>query len=124
MNTASYSDEILPLRSRNDAADYDTVDEERVSDAEHGPSALSRAASKMAEIEDELRLAASVETELRAVFPCEVVQVDDGVFLVDVEAPLLWEDRLVEDYNAVAEKIPGVRGVRIHILPSSIHGQG
>jgi hypothetical protein len=124
MNTAFYSDEILPLRSRNDAADSEPVDEDRVSHTEHGPSAPSREASKLAEIENELRLAARVETELRAVYPCEVVQVDDGVIIVDVEAPLLWEHRLVEDYNGVAEKIPGVKGVRVHILPSSMYGQG
>jgi hypothetical protein len=124
MTTASYSDETLPLYSRNYAADYDEVDEEPVSGAEHEPGAPSSAPSELSEIENELRLAARVETELRPVYPCEVVKADDGVFTVDVEAPLLWEERLVEEYDAVAKEIPGVKGVRVHILPSSIHGQG
>jgi hypothetical protein len=73
---------------------------------------------------DELALAAQVETKLRAIYPCEVVRVEEGVFIVDVEAPLLHEDRLVEEYNAAAKEIPGVKGVRVHLLPSNIWGLG
>ena len=124
MTTASYSDETLPLYSRNYAADYDKVDEEPVSDAEHEPGAPSSAPSELSEIENELRLAARVETELRPVYPCEVVKADDGVFTVDVEAPLLWEAQLVENYNAVGRRIPGLNGIRVHILASGIHGLG
>jgi len=71
---------------------------------------------------DELRLAALVETTLRAIYPCEVVKVEDGIFTVDVEAPLLQEARLVEEYNAAVEKIPEVKAVRVHLLSSNIWG--
>jgi hypothetical protein len=73
---------------------------------------------------DELRLAALVETTLRAIYPCEVVKVDGGIFTVDVEAPLLQEARLLEEYNKAVEKISGVKAVRVHLLSSNIWGLG
>ena len=73
---------------------------------------------------DELKLAAQVESTLRAIYPCEVVKVEDGIFTVDVEAPLLWEDRLVEEYNAAAKQITGVKAVRVHLASSEIWGLG
>ncbi len=76
------------------------------------------------EATDELRLAALVETTLRAIYPCEVVKVEDGIFTVDVEAPLLQEARLVEEYNRAIESISGVKGVRVHLLSSNIWGLG
>ncbi len=76
------------------------------------------------EATDELRLAALVETTLRAIYPCEVVKVEGGVFTVDVEAPLLQEPLLVEEYNRAVDKISGVNGVRVHLLSSNIWGLG
>jgi hypothetical protein len=73
---------------------------------------------------DQLAWAAQVETVLRAIYPCEVVKIDDGVVTVDVEAPLLQEARLVELYNSAAKDIEGVKEVRVHILPSSVWGLG
>lgn len=73
---------------------------------------------------NELSLAAEVETKLRAIYPCEVVRVDHGVVTVDVEAPLLQEAHLVELYNRAALEIPGVKGVRVHVLPDNIWGLG
>jgi PAS domain-containing protein len=72
----------------------------------------------------ELRLAALAETEMRSIYPCEVVKVEDGVLTVDVDAPLLWEDGLVEQYNERARRIAGVKSVRVRILPSSVYGLG
>ena len=40
-----------------------------------------------------------VETDLRSVYPCAVVKDEDCVYTIDVEASLLGEDRLVEQYN-------------------------
>lgn len=65
---------------------------------------------------DELRLAAKVETELRAIYPCEVVKCENGVFVVDVDAPLLWESRLCKEYNRAVRQIPGVKGIKVHIV--------
>jgi hypothetical protein len=121
MTTASYFDEMLPLGSPDH---YDGVNAETVSDTERNSGTDLRTSLQLSEIVNELLLAARVETELRAVFPCEVVRADDGVFTVDVDAPLLWEDRLVKEYNAVAKGIPGVKRIRVHILASRMYGQG
>ncbi|MFH1113689.1 MAG: hypothetical protein V1792_07180 [Pseudomonadota bacterium] len=77
-----------------------------------------------AEATDELRLAALVETTLRAIYPCEVVKVEDGIFTVDVEIPLIQEALLEEEYNRAAAKIPGVKGVRVHLASSAARGLG
>jgi hypothetical protein len=69
-------------------------------------------------------LAAMVEAKLSEIYPCRVAKVEEGLFTVDVEAALLQEARLVEEYNLAAREISGVRGVRVHILPSSIWGLG
>ncbi len=73
---------------------------------------------------NDLRLAALVETKLREVYPCEVVGLHDGVVTVDVEAPLLQEQRLVEEFTRVAKGISGIKEVRVHILPNSMYGLG
>jgi len=73
---------------------------------------------------NDLRLAAQIESKLRAVYPCEVVELHDGVVTVDVEAPLLQECRLVEEFSRVAKRISSIKEVRVHILPESIYGLG
>lgn len=73
---------------------------------------------------NDLVVAAQVETRLRSVYPCEVVAFDDGVVTVDVEAPLLHEERLVEEFNKEAGTIAGVTKVLVHIVPDSIFGLG
>ncbi len=73
---------------------------------------------------NDLRLAAQVESKLRAIYPCEVVELHDGVVTVDVEAPLLQESRLVEEFTRAVKGISGIREVRVHILPDSIYGLG
>ena len=72
---------------------------------------------------DEFTTAAKVETKLRAIYPCEVVKAKDGIFTVDVEGPVLRKAQLVEKYNSAARKIPGVKGIRVHVL-STIGGLG
>ncbi len=73
---------------------------------------------------NDLVVAAEVETRLRKVYPCEVVAFEDGVVTVDVEAPLLHEDRLVEEFNREARTIAGVTRVLVHIVPDTIYGLG
>lgn len=73
---------------------------------------------------NDLVVAAQVETRLRSVYPCEVVAFHDGVVTVDVEAPLLQEARLVEEFNREAGTIAGVKRVQVHIVPESIYGLG
>lgn len=68
--------------------------------------------------------ATRVGTELGSIYPCGLVKIEDGVHTVDVDAPLLWESRLVEEYNERAKWIAGVTCVRVHIRPSSIYGLG
>ena len=69
-------------------------------------------------------LAAMVETKLSEIYPCRVAKAEEGIFTVDVEAALLQETRLVEEYNQAAKEIAGVQSVRVHILASSIWGLG
>ena len=76
------------------------------------------------ETANELELAARLESALRTVFPCEVVKAKDGVFTVDVEAPILWESRLVKDFNKVGKELPGVKRVLVHIVSTSMYGLG
>ncbi|MEJ2717606.1 MAG: hypothetical protein P8182_10770 [Deltaproteobacteria bacterium] len=76
------------------------------------------------EVAAEQTLAVTVETRLNEIYPCRVAKAEDGLFTVDVEAPLIQEGRLVEEYNRVAKEMAGVKGVRVHILPSSIWGWG
>ncbi len=73
---------------------------------------------------DEAAVASRLRTTLCKIYPCEVAKVEDGVFTVDVEAALLQEDRLVEEYNAAAMGIAGVKALRVHLLSSNIWGLG
>lgn len=124
MKTATSTDSLSPLYIRKDAAILNAIEGERVSDITKEHQFAVSTLSETSEYATELSLAAHVETELSVVYPCEVVKVEDRVFTVDVEAPLLWEAQLVEKYDAVSKRIPGLRGIRVHILASSIHGMG
>ncbi|MEJ2717003.1 MAG: hypothetical protein P8182_07665, partial [Deltaproteobacteria bacterium] len=73
---------------------------------------------------NDLILAAQVEAELTAVYPCVSVTADNGIVTADVEAPLLWEKQLVEKFKKAAASVPGVKDVRVHILPETIYGLG
>ena len=124
MKTATYTDSLPPLYVRKDTATWNEIEDERVSNLRKENQLTVSTLSDATELENELRLAAQVEAELGAVYPCQIVKVEDKVFTIDVEAPLLWEMRLVEKYDAVSKRIPGLRGIRVHILPSGIHGMG
>jgi len=73
---------------------------------------------------NDLILAAQVAVKLAAVYPCVSVTAEDGIVTADVEAPLLWENRLVEEFTKAANSVPGVKDIRVHILPDTICGLG
>ncbi|MEJ2718016.1 MAG: hypothetical protein P8182_12910 [Deltaproteobacteria bacterium] len=124
MKTETCSDHAAPLYPRRNAAEPRWSKADRPSGQEAQPRASGDVRCEPREPDHELRLAKHIETELRSVCPCRVVSVEDRVFTVDVDAPLLWEGRLVEECSAVAEKTRGVRGIRVHIRASGIHGLG
>lgn len=116
MRTTSYQNQAAPYHPYMDTAPIPTTEWKR-----RTPLNTAQQAHELA---NELNLAARVEAALREIYPCEVVNVEDSVATVDVEAPLLWEPRLVEEFNAIGASIPGLRGLRIHLLPAGIHGLG
>jgi hypothetical protein len=124
MKTVTYPDCLSPLYTRKDAAARNKIQNDQANSFRNQNQSTVYRLSKTSELESELRLAARVEAELGAVYPCEIVKVEDKVFTVEVEAPLLWEAQLVEKYNAVSKRIPGLRGIRVHILSSGIYGIG
>jgi hypothetical protein len=73
---------------------------------------------------NDLILAAQVEAKLTAVYPCVSVNAENGIVTADVEAPLLWESRLVEEFKKATASVPGVKDIRVHILPETIYGLG
>ncbi|MEJ2717007.1 MAG: hypothetical protein P8182_07685 [Deltaproteobacteria bacterium] len=119
MQTQDYREEQFEARANQHTPEVEETDREAPQERQPDTDGL------LSEQEvNELVFAAQVETELRSVYPCEVVMLHDGIVTVDVDAPLLQEARLVEEFNRAAEKISGVKEVRVHILPTSIYGLG
>ena len=119
MQTQDYHNEQLEMRVHEHTPEVGEADREAPEERRPDTDGL------LTEQEvNELVWAAQVETELRSVYPCEVVMFHDGIVTVDVEAPLLQEARLVEEFNIAARKIYGVKEVRVHILPTNIYGLG
>ena len=119
MQTQDYREEQLAIRAHEHTPEVGEAGRETPEERRPDTDGLLSAQEV-----NELVWAAQVETELRAVYPCEVVMLHDGIVTVDVEAPLLQEARLVEEFNIAARKIYGVKEVRVHILPSNIYGLG
>jgi hypothetical protein len=76
------------------------------------------------EVIKDLILAARVEAKLVKIYPCVSVTCEDGIITADVEAPLLWEDRLIEEFRKAGKSVSGVKDVRVHILPDGMRGLG
>jgi hypothetical protein len=152
MTTAFYFDEMLPpsfpdpghgvdAEDRQEIGEEDktmrthNADIERIHEVDERSEKKNRNASPSDAVRDlqvfatgdtgvDRSLVVAVQAKLNAIYPCRVAKVEDGMFTVDVEAPLLQEARLVDEFNRVAEEISGVRGVRVHILPAAIWGLG
>ena len=116
MENQEYREEEVKVRDFSNIPDLPEIAEEEPTDM-HGDT-------EVPEYINELVLARRVETELRKVYPCEVTRIEEGVVTVDVEAPLLWEARLSEEFNRLAKNIVGVKAIRVHTVPGSIHGMG
>jgi hypothetical protein len=116
MENQEYREEEMQVREFCDISDLPEIAEEEPTDIHRD--------TEVPEHINQLVLARRVETELRKVYPCEVVKIEEGVVTVDVEAPLLWEARLTNKFNRIARNIVGVKAIRVHIVPGSIHGMG
>ena len=62
----------------------------------------------------DLLLAARVQ----AVFPNEKVLAKDGVVIVKVEAPLIFEKRVADEITQKIDKIQGVKEIRVNVMPT------
>ena len=124
MNTAAHMAHGSPPYTREQTVEPDWIEAEPGCTTGSEGHAFRSAPWVTRRAEDELRLVASVETRLRAIYPCEVTRVRDGIFTVGTEAPLLWEARLVKEYNDAVKTMHGVKGISVHIAPSSLYGLG
>ncbi len=68
--------------------------------------------------------AGDVENALCEIYPCKVREVEKGVFVVEVDAPLIQEARLSEVFNRCAGRMPGVKEVRVCVQVECIWGAG
>ena len=68
---------------------------------------------------DDLFLAAHVQAHIVEKMPAVEVTAKDGVVLVNVEAPLRAEDAISEQVHQIADKVEGVKEVRLHLIPST-----
>jgi hypothetical protein len=116
MEIQEYREEEAQRRDLCDVTDLPEIEEEESTDFHRD--------IEVPEYINELVLARRVESELRKVYPCEVTKIEDGVVTVDVEAPLLWEARLSDEFNSLAKNIVGVKAIRVHVVPDGIHGMG
>jgi hypothetical protein len=62
----------------------------------------------------DLLLAARVQ----AAFPNEKVLAKDGVVIVNVEAPLIFEKRVADEITQKIDKIQGVKEIRVNVMPT------
>ena len=90
--------------------------------SEHEDAPEVEITTESPEVIKDLILAARVEAKLVAVYPCVSVICENGIVTADVDAPLLWEDLLVEEFRKVGRSVSGVKDVRVHILPEGMHG--
>ena len=67
---------------------------------------------------DDLFLAAHVQAHIVEKLPSAQVSAKDGIVVVNVEAPLRVEDTISEEVHKIADNIPGVKEIRLHLIPS------
>ena len=69
---------------------------------------------------DDLALAAEVKIKIVDVFPNAETSAKDGIVLVTIEAPIIQEEMISKKIEKMAEKIDGVKGVRVHVIPFAL----
>jgi cytidylate kinase len=66
---------------------------------------------------NDLALAAEVKAALVDQFPGAATSAEDGVVTVKVDVPHIQEKQASEKVRELVEKVEGVKGVRVHIVP-------
>jgi cytidylate kinase len=70
---------------------------------------------------DDLTLAARVRAAVVDHYPKIKVVADGGVAMVHVQASGSLEPEIVEEIRELALKVPGVQGVQVHLVPTSLY---
>jgi len=72
-------------------------------------------------IVNDLALAAEVKAVLVNVFPNSETSAKDGVVLVNIEAPIIQEEQIVNKIKSIIhEKVTGLTDVRVHVIPFTL----
>ena len=69
---------------------------------------------------DDLALAAEVKATLIDAFPTSETSAQEGIVLVKIEAPVVQEGQLTQKIKRIAEKVDGVKEVRVHVIPFTL----
>ncbi len=69
---------------------------------------------------DDLAVAAMVKAELIKEYPNVRVTVHAGEALVHVQASETLGSAIAKDIDCVAQRVPGVRKVRVHLVPTTL----
>jgi cytidylate kinase len=72
---------------------------------------------------EDLALAAEVKAALVSEFPNSEASAKEGVVMVTVEGPVIQEKPLNERITGIVEKVPGVKEVRVHLIPFTLFGR-
>ncbi len=67
---------------------------------------------------DDMVLAAQAKVKLVNRFPDAVVSSDDGILMVEMEAPLVQENLIVDEVHRLVDGMEGVKEVRTHVIPN------
>ena len=70
---------------------------------------------------DDLLLASQVKVSLVKVRPDVRVTALEGVVHVETQAPITEEQKVIQEIESVVRKVPGVQGVRVHVLPLTLY---
>jgi len=70
---------------------------------------------------NDLSLSANVKAALIDAYPTAEASADDGIVLVKVEAPLIHEEQITQKIENLAEKVKGVKEVRVHVIPFTLY---
>ena len=69
---------------------------------------------------DDLAIAAMVKAKIVKKYPNVKVAARAGEALIHVQASETLESVIVEDIECVARQVPGVRTVRVHLVPTTL----
>ena len=69
---------------------------------------------------DDLALATEVKAVLVNKFPTCETSAKEGMVFVKIEAPIIQEEQITGKIKSIAEKVAGVKEVRVHVIPFTL----